>query len=76
MPINKRYVLHDEDKVLLRLRSESECGALSIVDVWLEGRGLLAKDIKLMGGSHSELDWKANPDGRGGGVGLTRWGTS
>ena len=61
--------------MLLRLRSESECGALSMVDVWLEGRGLLAKDIRLMGGSHSEPDWGKtahSPGGRGGGEGLTK----
>ena len=68
--------LHDEDSVLLRLRSESEWGALSMVDVWLDGRGLLARDMRLMGGSHSGLGGKVNPGGRGGGEGLTKWGTS
>ena len=62
----------DEDSVELRLRSDSECGGLPVL--WLDGRGLLAPDRGLCGGSHSGLDVK--PGGSGGGDGLTKWGTS
>lgn len=47
--------------------------------LWLEGRGLLASDTKLLGGSHSSgLPGIGinNPGGSGGGVGLTKCGTS
>jgi hypothetical protein len=64
--------LHDEDSVELRLWSESECGVFSTLVLWLDGRGLLANDIRLAGGSPSGVDIKFNPGGRGGGEGLTK----
>jgi hypothetical protein len=66
------FILHDEDNVELRLWSESECGVFSTLVLWLDGRGLLANDIRLAGGSPSGVDIKFNPGGRGGGEGLTK----
>lgn len=57
--------VHDEESVELRLRSDSEWGGLPV-----DGRGLLAIDSGLSGGSHSGLDVK--PGGSGGGLGLTK----